>query len=304
MTVFYYDKEKAEQGILFCLGQEEKVLTSEEMQEQGKEKLYKNAVTYTGEGVLIGHPIVEGDTVRKATEKELVDKGIITLGKGEILEGDNIKTVDRPQEYPYAYEWESPNWVLNQNLLPSGVYHNGEKFIEVPMPDGARMVWNRDLNVWEEKGTDEEIKSWYHQKIAILKEQSMENGCWYVDEGGQKHRQKVRPEKDVSLLCSVIYKLETKQKLGEENPTEMWAFEDGDIKEIDIDEALRINLKCGDYVSAIYKAEAMLKVQDVNRELTFEKFTELVDSLSDAKTYVVEEKTNKTYITKNTFGSW
>lgn len=25
MTVFYYDKEKAEQGILFCLGQEDKI---------------------------------------------------------------------------------------------------------------------------------------------------------------------------------------------------------------------------------------------------------------------------------------
>lgn len=41
MITFYHDKEKAEQGILFCLGQEEKVLTSEEIKEQDKEELYK-----------------------------------------------------------------------------------------------------------------------------------------------------------------------------------------------------------------------------------------------------------------------
>lgn len=144
MIVFYYDKEKAEQGILFCLGQENKVLTQEEIKEQGKEKLYENAVTYTGDTILIGHPIVEGDTIRVATDKELIELGIKGLEEGEILEGDNIKTVDRPQPYPEAYEWQNTAWVLNQDLLPDGVYHDGNKFVEVPIPDNyIKYHWER-----------------------------------------------------------------------------------------------------------------------------------------------------------------
>ena len=202
MTVFYYDKEKAEQGILFCLGQEDKVLTQEEIKEQGKSELYENVVTYTGNTVLIGHPIVEGDTVRKATEKELIDLGIKGLEEGEILEGDNIKTVDRPQPYPEAYEWQNTAWVLNQDLLPDGVYHDGNKFVEVPIPDNyIKYHWERpnwiddtqdidrvekqyaeylilnnplDWSKMEEQGVLEDYKTFMKENEAYLERDSKE----------------------------------------------------------------------------------------------------------------------------------
>ena len=202
MTVFYYDKEKAEQGILFCLGQEDKVLTREEIKEQDKEELYKNVVTYTGESVLIGYPIIEGDTVRVATDKELIELGIKGLEEGEILEGDNIKTVDRPQPYPEAYEWQNTAWVLNQDLLPDGVYHDGNKFVEVPIPDNyIKYHWERpnwiddtqdidrvekqyakylilnnplDWSKMEEQGVLEDYKTFMKENEAYLERDSKE----------------------------------------------------------------------------------------------------------------------------------
>lgn len=183
MIVFYYDKTKAEQGKLFCLGQEEKVLTEEEIKEQGKEELYSNVVTYTGETVLVGHPIVEGDTVRAATDKELIELGIKELEEGEILEGENIKTIDRPQPYPEAYEWQSPNWILNQELLPDGVWHNGSEFIIEPIPDYISYKWDRPSHSYIDTTTDlQRVEKEYNEYMQLTNtydtELMQQEGVW------------------------------------------------------------------------------------------------------------------------------
>ena len=260
MIVFYYDKEKAEQGILFCLGQEDRILTQEEIKEQGKEELYSNVIIYESEIPFMGYPIVDNNSIRPASQKELVDLGILSLMEGEVIVGDDIVRVDIPD-------------------------------------DIIKPVWFHSY--WVDGATEDEVKIWYFDLIDGFKKRMMENGCWYIDEQGKKHRQKVRPEKDVSLLCSTIYKLDTKIKKGDINPVEFWAFEDGDIKEITLDQALDINLKCGDFLSAVYKVEAILKSKNADRNLTFEKFAEMIDSLTETKTYSIKE----VYKT-STFGNW
>ena len=164
MIVFYYDKKQAEQGILFCLGQENKILTQEEIKKQGKSELYKNVVTYTGETVLVGYPIVEGDTVRNATDKELIDKGIITLREGEILEGDNIKKIPQPS---WQYKWESPNWIIDESKLQSGEIIENGKIKYIAPPDNLIVPKWISPN-WVEGATDLEKVQYKFNQYEVL----------------------------------------------------------------------------------------------------------------------------------------
>lgn len=212
----------------------------------------------------IEYPTWDGNELRNMTREEICEYyDLSILTDGEVYENGKITKIDPPSDF-FKPVWSYPNWY-----------------------EGA---------------TQEEISVHYFSLIDKYKHQAMSDGCYYIDSSSMRHRQKTRPEKDISLLCSVIYKLETKRKLGEENPVEQWAFEDGDIKNINLDEALMINLKCGEYVSAIYKAESILKSKTPNIKINFDEFIELVNSLSETKSYYTPKIEEKTSI--NTFQKW
>ncbi|MBR8748698.1 hypothetical protein IX317_000357 [Fusobacterium sp. DD29] len=110
--IFYYDKEKAKSGQLFLLGQEDVELTEKQMQEQGKE-IYKQCVIYKGESPLSGYPVIDKGELRAATDRELIDMGLKTLGVGEVLSGDYILGVEKPN--PYSV-WDGTKWVEDAEL--------------------------------------------------------------------------------------------------------------------------------------------------------------------------------------------
>lgn len=258
MTVFYYDKEKAEQGILFCLGQEDKVLTQEEIQEQGKSELYKNAVTYTGEGVLIGHPIVEVDTVRKATEKELIDLGLLTLTDGEILEGDTIKKIPQPS---WQYKWESPNWVVDRSKLQEGEKIEDNKIVKVEKPKGVKIEWNYDTWIYEEKATEDEVAEFIGNLVTSILYDVLAIGC-EVTIKGNKHQQSLEKSKR-EALDEQIGAINLAKELGETINLIMWPFKDDgtDTVTMSTDEFKQMVLECHKYGQNCYIAAELLKAK-------------------------------------------
>lgn len=271
MTVFYYDKEKAEQGILFCLGQENKILTQEEIKEQGKEKLYKNVVTYTGDTVLIGHPIIEGDTVRKATEKELIDLGLLTLTDGEILEGDNIKKIPQPS---WQYKWESPNWIVDRSKLQEGEKIEDNKIVKIEKPKGVRIEWNYDAWIYEDKATPEERKYYIGKYIGDeLLMQVLAKGC-EVTIREESHIQTLDSRKLLMLSSTgsgVLMAINSEQSLD----TIPWSFNDdgSDSLVLTIDEFNSLALQCLNFVTKCYMVADILKAKD-RIDLTIDDFIE------------------------------
>lgn len=58
-------------------------------------------------------PVVEENTVREATGKDLVELGIYTLQEGEILNGEDIVKVQVPTD-DNSYKWVYPEWVVDE----------------------------------------------------------------------------------------------------------------------------------------------------------------------------------------------
>lgn len=58
-------------------------------------------------------PVVEENTVREATGKDLVELGIYTLQEGEILNGENIVNIPKPQD-DNEYKWISSEWLIDE----------------------------------------------------------------------------------------------------------------------------------------------------------------------------------------------
>lgn len=58
-------------------------------------------------------PVIENNTVREATGKDLVELGIYPLQEGEILEGENIVKVQVPAN-DNSYRWVYPEWVVDE----------------------------------------------------------------------------------------------------------------------------------------------------------------------------------------------
>lgn len=134
---FYYNKTQANNGKLLVLYISETKLTEEEIQHinEYQDNLLTDYIIYEGETAFVGYHIVEEDRLRKATDKELVDKGIRVLKDGEKLVDNGIVVVDRPEEYSYAYDWNGSEWVLNTSKLPQGIKHNELGFEVVPIPE-------------------------------------------------------------------------------------------------------------------------------------------------------------------------
>lgn len=143
----YYDKAKAEQGSLYCLGID---LTEEEI------KNLPEYVVYEGEKVFSGYPIIEGEKMRVATLTELIDLGEIKLKEGEILNKEKgiIEKIPQPT-WQHKWDFELLKWVPDESKLQDGQYISGNEIITVPRLENAiSQEWDKSNHVWVDTTTD------------------------------------------------------------------------------------------------------------------------------------------------------
>lgn len=152
---FYYNKTQANNGRLVVLYVSDTKLTEEKIQHinEYQDNLLIDYILYESETAFEGYPIVEGGTLRQATDRELVEKGIRVLNVGEKLVGDDIVVIDKPKEHSYAYDWNGDEWVLDVVKLPEGIKYNGLGFEVVSIPEGyLRYHW--EYPDWIDDTTD------------------------------------------------------------------------------------------------------------------------------------------------------
>lgn len=270
---FYYDKEKAENGVLFCLGQEEKLLSEDEIIESGKQSLYSNYVYHESDYVLIGHPIVEGNRVRIATDRELIELGLYELQDGEILDGDYVFKVPSPG---IKYKWDTYKWIVAEELLEAGEICDNNKIVKIDPPDDIYSpVWNFTTLSWEES---DDALNIYHEHIDYLKQEILDCGFIYVDKNSNKHRQKTRLVDKINLEM-VISSL---QKCGS---TEIWYFDVDDSPELTLDELEKMKDDGIIFNRSVFAVENMLKKTNPNKMIDLEYFKNEIDKVSSVKCY-------------------
>lgn len=154
----YYDKEKALKNNLFCFGID---LTEEEIRE-----IPNSYCIYEGEQVFSGYPIVEGQKLRQATIVELVDKKIIKLETGEVLNREKgiIEKVSQPT-WQYSWDFELLKWCPDEKKLDLGQYIEGEKIITVPRLENAiSQEWDKNNHIWIDTTTDlDRVRAQYEE---------------------------------------------------------------------------------------------------------------------------------------------
>ena len=153
----YYDKAKAEQGSLYCLGID---LTKEEI-----EKL-PEYVVYEDTKIFSGYPIIEGQKMRVATLTELIDLGEIKLKEGEILNREKgiIEKVKQPT-WQYSWNFELLKWYPDEKKLEEGQYVSGNEIITVPrLEDAISQEWDKSNHVWVDTTTDlDRVRAQYNE---------------------------------------------------------------------------------------------------------------------------------------------
>ena len=152
---YYYKKDKIQEGILFCVYQSETKLTQEKINEINKyqDNLLNNTIIYEGEIPFFGYPILSGNTIRPANDRELVELNKLKLGEGEILIGDNISKVPQPN-WQYKWDYILFKWIPDEEKLEEGQYISEDKIITVPKLENALVQeWNKSNHTWEDKTT-------------------------------------------------------------------------------------------------------------------------------------------------------
>lgn len=268
----YYDKTKAEQGELFCLGID--------LGETEIKNITVPYCIYEGENLFSGYPIVEGQKLRQATLIELVDKGIIKLQEGEILnrkEG-KIEKIEKPS-WQYMWNEDENKWTPDPDKLLDGELISGDEILIVEIPAGLVVPkWNKELKIWEEGATQEEIKEHYFDMINKFKAEILEVGFDF-----NSHQQKCR-EKDLSLLGNAIAANEDAQVYSK-TPVTHWSFNDNDVVEMSLEELKKLRIYGAVFVQTIFTVEAQLKASEANILLEKQDFIKKVDELSTVKCF-------------------
>ena len=153
----YYDKTKAEQGSLYCLG----IDLTEEIKD-----ITVPYCIYEGEQVFSGYPIIEGQKMRVATLTELIDLGEIKLKEGEILNREKgiIEKVKQPT-WQYSWNFELLKWYPDEKKLEEGQYVSGNEIITVPrLEDAISQEWDKSNHVWIDTTTDlDRVRAQYNE---------------------------------------------------------------------------------------------------------------------------------------------
>ena len=287
-SVFYYTKESIknfkELRHLQLVGQEDKILTEEEKEEQGKLNLYKDCAIFIGEIGVIGYPILEEDRVRSATLIELIDLGEQQLLEGEILnrEAGTIDKVPQPS-WQYKWDFELLKWLPDESTIQDGQYIEGEKIIDVPYDDSLEYLipaWDNLTHAWKEGATEEQKTEHYKYLINSYKAKILEQGFNY-----NEHQQKCR-EKDLALLGNAVAALDDMATFAQsEEHSINWAFNDNDITIMSETELRKLRMAGCEFINNVYKIEAELKAEEVNLKLTGAEFIRRINLVSQVKCY-------------------
>lgn len=287
-SVFYYTKESIknfkELRHLQLVGQEDKILTEEEKEEQGKLNLYKDCAIFIGEIGVIGYPILEEDRVRSATLIELIDLGEQQLLEGEILNRE-AGTIDKVPQLSWQYKWdfELLKWLPDESTIQDGQYIEGEKIIDVPYDDSLEYLiptWDKEAKIWKEGATEEQKTEQYKYLINSYKTKILEQGFNY-----NEHQQKCR-EKDLALLGNAVAALDDMATFAQTEEKKInWAFNDDDIIIMSETDLRKLRMAGCEFINNVYKIEAELKAEEVNLKLTGKEFINRVNTVSQVKCY-------------------
>lgn len=303
-SYFYYTKESIEnfktKRQLALMGQEDKILSVEEMEEQGKTELYKNCIIYESGIPFVGYPILENEKLRQATLVELIDLGEQQLLAGEIInkEEGTVEYIEQPS-WQYKWNFKLLKWLPDETLLNDGQYIEGEKIIEVPYDEGLGYlipVWDKETRVWKEQATEEEKILYYKHLINSYKAKILEQGYNY-----NGHQQKCR-EKDLALLGNAVAALDDMATFTQTDEKKInWAFNDDDIIIMSETDLRKLRMAGCEFINNIYKVEAELKSEETNLKLTGEEFIRRVNLISQVKCYYDDIK-QTSVITSEKFG--
>lgn len=182
-----------------------------------------------------------------------------------ILDGENLRDKTREEQ------------ILQDNkieLLFDGEKVEGGQIVTVEAPLTLYFpVWNKLTYQWEESPNSQTM---YYADIDKFKEGILEDGFIYNDVDRLVHQQKCR-DKDRSYVESSV------NTMVEENiPSLYWSFNNGDIKQLSIENLKDLRRDGFLFNQAVFSVEAELKAKSPYR-LTMEGYKDLIDEKSTIK---------------------
>ena len=155
------------------------------------------------------------------------------------------------------------------DLLQDGEYIDKERIVTVPCTENFfRKVWDKELHIWKEGATEEEIKTAWFDNINKWKPQVLEGPFNYVHTDGKTYKQKLRVGKDDTLLSTAIQALIRNAEI----PSIEWAFDDENNSVLMTLEDLRKLQDTGFvWTQCVYEAERELKAMeaDFTKDINF-----------------------------------
>ena len=118
--IYLYDKNRHIIGIFLAPSQKE--FEVDKLKYCGEYREGENFISYTE----IKNPIVENGKIREMTISEQVQAGILILSDGQYLEGEEIKTVTKPNEWS-IWDKDSHIWKVDNDLLNAKLKELREK---------------------------------------------------------------------------------------------------------------------------------------------------------------------------------
>lgn len=118
--IYLYDKNRHIIGIFLAPSQKEFEVDKLKFCSEYREG--ENFISYTE----IKNPIVENGKIREMTISEQVQAGILILSDGQYLEGEEIKTVTKPNEWS-IWDKDSHIWKVDNDLLNAKLKELREK---------------------------------------------------------------------------------------------------------------------------------------------------------------------------------
>lgn len=155
------------------------------------------------------------------------------------------------------------------DLLQDGEYIDEKRIVTVPCTENFfRKTWDKELHIWKEGATEEEIKTAWFDKINKWKPQVLEGPFSYVHSDGKTYKQKLRVGKDDTLLSTAIQALIRNTEI----PSIEWAFDDENNSVLMTLEDLRKLQDTGfAWTQCVYEAERELKAMeaDFTKDINF-----------------------------------
>ena len=118
--IYLYDKKGNIIGIFLAPSQ--KKFEADKLKYCSEYREGENFISYTE----IKNPIIENGKIREMTISEQVQAGILILSDGQYLEGEEIKTVTKPNEWS-VWDKNSNTWKVDNDLLNAKLKELREK---------------------------------------------------------------------------------------------------------------------------------------------------------------------------------